>query len=649
MSEYVWEPNDELVSNSNVQRLMNRLGVDTPSELRERAAAEQEVFWRTVTEDLGIRFERPYETLRDTSRGKPWTDWFVGGTLNITDNCLGRHLGTGHETQPCLVGLTETGERTEYTFATLAEEVDRCAAALQRAGIERGDRVASFMPMVTEVVVQMLATLEIGAIFIPIFSGYAASALAERLNGAQVKLLFTADGTSRRGKPVSIASTAHAALEQCDSVHTVVVVARAGLELELTEGRDTTWIDFLASGSGGTATVFVDSMDPALILFTSGTTGRPKGTVHSHAGTMVQLAKEVGYAFDMKPEDRFFWLTDIGWMMGPWEIIGGLYFGATVTLYEGAIDYPESDQLWRVLADERITVFGVSPTAIRMLMRQGEADVSRHDLSSLRILGSTGEPWDEESWHWYFEHVGGRRCPVINISGGTDIIGCFLSPLPIDPLKPCSLVGPGLGMVIDVWNDDGESVRGEVGYLVATEPAPSMTRGLWQDPERYLEAYWTPWPEVWNHGDWALIDDDGQWFLQGRADDTLKVAGRRIGPAELEGALIETGKVTEAATIGVPHPIKGTGIVCFAVLKPGNDESPELLAELEQAIVDRLGKIDRPESIIIVDDLPKTRSAKILRRLVRDKYLGEPIGDVSSLQNPEALDGIPLAEGSSSK
>ena len=648
MSEYVWEPSDELISGSNVKRLMERLGVSNPKQLRELAAAEQELFWRTVTEDLEIRFERPYETLRDTSRGKPWTEWFVGGTLNITDNCLLRHVGTGYEHEPCLVGITETGERTEYSFGSLAHEVDRCAAALERAGVERGDRVASFMPMVTEVVVQMLATLKIGAIFIPIFSGYAASALAERLNGAQVKLLFTADGTSRRGKPIDIVSAARQALEQCESVHTVVIVPRAGLELELVDGRDTSWTDFLASGSGGTSTVYVDSMDPALILFTSGTTGRPKGTVHSHAGTLVQLAKEVGYAFDMKRSDRFFWLTDIGWMMGPWEIIGGLYLGATVTLYEGAIDYPSSDQLWRVLADEEITVFGVSPTAIRMLMRLGEDDVRRHDLSSLRILGSTGEPWDPESWHWYFEHVGGKRCPVINISGGTDIIGCFLSPLPIDPLKPCSLVGPGLGMVIDVWNEDGESVRGEVGYLVATEPAPSMTRGLWQDPDRYIEAYWSRWPEIWNHGDWALIDDDGQWFLQGRADDTLKVAGRRIGPAELEGALIETGKVTEAAAIGVPHEIKGTGIVCFAVLKPGNEASAQLLAELEQAIVDKLGKIDRPERIVVVDDLPKTRSAKILRRLVRDKYLGEPIGDVSSLQNPEALDAIPKAEGDGS-
>jgi acetyl-CoA synthetase len=384
-------------------------------------------------------------------------------------------------------------------------------------------------------------------------------------------------------------------------------------------------------------------MATAFLLYTSGTTGRPKGTVHSHAGALVQIAKEVGYAFDMREDDRFFWLTDIGWMMGPWAIIGGLFHGATVVIYEGAFDWPHSDSLWRLLAEQRVTVFGISPTAVRMLAKQGDEEVARHDLSSLRLLGSTGEPWDEESWRWYFERVGGGRCPVINISGGTDILGCFLSPLPVDPLLPCSLVGPGLGMAIDVWNEQGQSIRQEVGYLVATAPAPSMTRGLWNDPARYLEAYWSKWPDVWNHGDWALVDEHGHWFLHGRADDTLKVAGRRIGPAEIEGALMETGKVVEAAAIGVPHEVKGTAVVCFVVLRPEVERGPELIAELERAVVERLGKVDRPERIEIVGDLPKTRSAKILRRLVRARYLGEPdLGDLSSLQNPEAVEALPV-------
>jgi acetyl-CoA synthetase len=653
MSDFVWRPTSELLRDSRVARFMLEHGIATPAELRERSAAEPEWFWPAAIEDLGIRFDVPWHTLKDSSKGIPFTDWFLGGRLNVVANCLDRHAAGPRAEETCLVALAEDGREVRYTFRSLEREVSRCAAALERAGIGEGDRVAAFVPMVSEVVVQMLATLRIGAIFIPVFSGYAAPALAERLRDSGAKLLFCADHSLRRGQRVDVLPAALAALEQAPSVHKLVIVQRGGAgaravdtpaaPLELREGRDVTWTEFLAAGRGGSPTRIVDAMAPALVLYTSGTTGRPKGTVHSHAGALVQIAKEVGYAFDLRPDDRFFWLTDIGWMMGPWAIVGGLFHGATVVVYEGAFDWPRPDSLWELLARERVTVFGISPTAIRMLAKSGDEAVRRHDLSALRILGSTGEPWDEESWRWYFEHVGGGRCPVINISGGTDILGCFLSPLPVDPLLPCSLVGPGLGMAIDVWNEAGESIRGEVGYLVATAPAPSMTRGLWNDRERYLDAYWSKWPNVWNHGDWALVDEHGHWFLHGRADDTLKVAGRRIGPAEVEGALMDTGKVAEAAAIGVPHDVKGTGIVCFVVLRPGVEPGDELRKELEHAVVARLGKVDRPDRIEIVADLPKTRSAKILRRLVRARYLGErDLGDLSSLQNPEAVEGIPV-------
>ncbi len=497
--------------------------------------------------------------------------------------------------------------------------------------------------MTAEVVVQLLATFKIGAIFIPVFSGYAPAAVAERLRDAEAKLLFTADATIRRGTTVAIKGNADAALREAPSVTKTVVARYTDDDIAWHGERDVPWPDFLATGDSATSQM-VASMDPALILYTSGTTKRPKGTVHSHAGTLVQVAKEVGYAFDVKPSDSFFWLTDIGWMMGPWMIIGGLFHGATIMLYDGAFDWPTPDRLWNMLERHRITVFGISPTAIRLAMRAGSEHVRRHDLSQLRILGSTGEPWDEASWHWYFETVGDRRCPIINISGGTDIIGCFLSPLPIHPLKPCTLAGPGLGMAVDVWNEQGEPLRGEVGYLVATKPAPSMTRGLWNDPERYLESYWSTWDNVWNHGDWARIDEDGYWFLQGRADDTIKVAGRRIGPAEIEGALITTGKVSEAAAVGVPHEIRGEAIVCFVVLQPDHTPSEDLRQELVQTVVGWLGKIDRPDKVLFVSDLPKTRSAKIVRRLVRDKYLGkQDLGDLSSVQNPEALEAIERA------
>ncbi len=388
-------------------------------------------------------------------------------------------------------------------------------------------------------------------------------------------------------------------------------------------------------------TEVMESEDPALIIYTSGTTGMPKGTVHTHAGTLVQVAKEVGYAFDVRENDLFFWLSDIGWMMGPWMIIGSLHHGTPIFIFEGAPNYPGPDRLWDMVDRHGVTILGISPTAIRMLMGFGEGEVKKHDLSSLRILGSTGEAWDPDSWTWFFENVGGGRCPIINISGGTDIIGCFLSPLPINVLKPTTLRGPGIGMSIDVWDEDGNPLRGEVGYLVATKPTPSMTRGLWGDNERYIEAYWSRWPDVWDHGDWAFIDDDGYWFLRGRADDTIKVAGRRIGPSEIESALIDHPSVREAAAIGVPHDIKGEGIMAFVVLKPGHEPSEELRQDLRNQVASVLGKVDRPEDVRFVDDLPKTRSAKIVRRVIKKSYLGETeMGDLSSIENPEAIEGI---------
>ncbi len=637
--DIVWQPSAELIESANVTRLMRRHGIADVDALVARSIADQDWFWDAVVEDLGIEFTHPYHTLKDTSRGVPWTDWYVGGRLNIVTNCLDRHADGRDADRVCLIAENEAGRVDRYSFRNLADAVNGCARGLRAAGVGRGDRVGAYMPMTAEVVVQLLACCKIGAIFIPIFSGYAPSAVAERLADAEAVLLFTADASRRRGRPVPLKGNADAAAAEVPSIRRVVVVRYTDEDIVWHAGRDVAWDTFLVPGEPVPAEPMA-SMDPALILYTSGTTGRPKGTVHSHAGTLVQVAKEVGYAFDMRADDRFFWLSDIGWMMGPWMLIGGLFHGATVLVYDGAPNWPDPGRLWEMLARHGVTVFGISPTAIRLAMRSGAEHVTAHDLSALRILGSTGEPWDPASWQWFFETVGARRCPIINISGGTDIIGCFLSPLPLHSLKPCTLVGPGLGMAVDVWNEAGESVRGEVGYLVCTEPAPSMTRGLWNAPDRYLESYWSKWPDVWNHGDWAWVDRDGHWFLQGRADDTLKVAGRRIGPAEIEGALIATGAVAEAAAVGVPHDVKGEAIACFAVLRPGHEPSDDLREELTQAVVGQLGKIDRPERVLFVSDLPKTRSAKILRRLVRARYLGEELGDLASVQNPEALDAI---------
>jgi len=639
MPRFAWTPDPSAARRTRLGRLLRAAGAGDLALLRERSAADPDWFWPLVVEDLGLEFSTPYTAVLDASRGPEWADWFLDGRLNLTSACIDRHADGAGAGRPALVAVREDGVSVALSRRELAREVARCADALAAAGVGEGDRVAAFMPTSAEVAIQMFATLRLGAIFVPVFSGFGAEALAERLRDAGARLLFTADHSFRRGEEVPILPTARRAVAAAPSVERVVVVERrAGAAAG---DGESSWSEFLAAAGPPQPARDVPSMHPALLLYTSGTTGRPKGTVHSHAGTLVNIAKEHAYAFDVREDDVFFWLTDIGWMMGPWLLVGALCHGATAMLYEGALDWPEPDRLWRLVEDHGVSILGISPTAVRLLRKLGAEPGPGHRLERLRLLGSTGEPWDEESWLWFFREVGRARCPVINISGGTDLIGCWLSPTPLDPLKPCSLGGPGLGMAVDVWDEQGRGVRGEVGYLVATRPAPSMTRGLWNDPGRYLESYWSKWPGIWNHGDWAFVDADGHWFLRGRADDTLKIAGKRLGPAEVEGALIATGKVSEAAAIGVPDEIKGESIAVYVVLRAGFEPSDGLRSELAAAVAERLGKVARPREVRFVVDLPKTRSAKILRRLVRAVRLGEErLGDLSTLANPEALDAV---------
>jgi acetyl-CoA synthetase len=453
----------------------------------------------------------------------------------------------------------------------------------------------------------------------------------------------------RRGKAFAIKAEADRAAELYPGLEKIIVVDRlgparrteAGIDAPMAPSRDVWWNDFLDGFGTSCPTVSLEAEDRCLVIFTSGTTGRPKGTVHTHAGVLAQTAKELGYAFDVKPDDVFFWLTDIGWMMGPWELIGVHFFGAAVVLYEGAPNWPHPGRLWEVCAQLGVTHLGISPTAIRVLMKDGTEHVDRFDLSRLKYLGSTGEPWDPESYRWFFEHVGGGRIPIINISGGTEIMGCFLLPLPISSLKPTTLRGPSPGMAIDCVDDSGEPVREQIGYLVCRRPAPSMTKGFLNDPERYLETYFSRFgTQLWFHGDWAYVDADGFWYLQGRADDTIKISGRRTGPAEIEAILISHPAVAEAVAIGVPHEIKGEGLVLFAVLNPGFEASEELRRELEQHVAEAAGKTMRPEQVRFVPALPKTRSGKLVRGVIKRTYLGQDPGDLSSLEDPALVDAI---------
>ncbi len=645
MSDVIWEPTEEYIRNSNVQRLMDRHEIKSYQDLIDRSTADIEWFWPAMMEDCGVEWYQPWEKLLDRGDSKSfeWTQWFLGGKINIAHNCLDRHAANAEtKDKSAFIWEGEGGEVEEWSYGRLQSEANRFANFLRSVGMKRGDVVGFYMPMIPELMAAFWGCLKAGCPFVPVFSGFGPEALAVRMEDAEAKLLLTADGSFRRGKRFPIQPTCVEVADRVDSIEHVLVVERLG-DQEITQkpGRDLWWHQAVTEQSDLFETEQLDAEDVAMILYSSGTTGKPKGTIHTHGGSTAQIVKELTYAFDVKPDSRFFWVTDIGWMMGPWQFIGVQHHGATHVLFEGAPNYPEPDRVWEMVARHRLTHLGISPTLIRLLMRSGTECVEKHDLSSLRFMGSTGETWDPDSYQWLFENVGQSRCPIINISGGTEMVGCLLSPLPITALKPCTLRGPGLGMDIDVFDDDGKPVRGQVGHLVCKKPCPSFTRGFLKDSERYLDTYFSRWPEVWYHGDFARIDEDGFWFLHGRSDDTIKIAGKRTGPAEIESALIEHPAVSEAATIGVPHEIKGETPVCFVILSPGHEASEDLRKELMDQVVKFHGKTLRPQELKFVTAFPKTRSAKIVRKIIRKKYLGdEDLGDISSIENPEAIDEI---------
>ena len=615
----IWEPSREFIESTNVWRFLDRLGFKDREEFLRFSRDQPERFWDELMKELRVEWFEPYQQVLDTSRGPEWARWFVGGRLNIAHNCLDRWATS--DRVACL-WEGEDGETRAINFAHLQTEANRVANGLAALGLRSGDRVALSMPMVPEILSIFYGALKAGMTVVPIFAGFGAGAIATRLEDSGARVLFTADSLVRRGKRLPLAEKMPHITE-----HIVVLGYRGG-----PAPGTVSWEDFLQGQPAHAATASLDSEARALILYTSGTTGKPKGTVHTHAGCLAQTGREIWLAFDHKPADRFFWLSDIGWMMGPWTIMGNHLFGGTIFLYDGAPDYPGPMRLWEMIERHRLTTFGISPTAIRMLSKESG---TLPPMESLRLLGSSGEPWDEAAWMWFFERVGHRRLPIINISGGTEIIGCFLFPLPIQPLKPCSLGGPAPGTAADVVDENGQPVRQRKGYLVCRNPMPSMTKGIWNDPERYLESYWSRFPGIWYHGDWASVDEDGYWFLHGRADESMNVAGRKMGPAEIEEAMMRHPGVAEAAVIGVPDAVKGEGIVGYAVAKPGcSIAGPAVCA----TIVDIMGPAFRPREVVIVAELPKTQSGKIVRRLIRQKYLDEPLGDLSTVANPWALE-----------
>lgn len=644
MTDYVWEPTSEYIERANVTRLMKKLGISDYRELVERSQRDIEWFWAAAIEDVGIEFSQPYDRLLDASKGPQWPLWFLGGRINLTYNCVDRHAAGPQAGSPALIWEGEDGATKTWTYRDFGGHVNRIANGLSANGIGEGDVVAVYMPMVPEAVAAMYAIAKIGAIYLPVFSGFGAPSIATRLQDSNARAVVTADAFYRRGTKVPMLATAEEAVAAAPSVQRVFVFSRFPEDDVAMGPKGVSWDDAFGGRSDELAAPELDPETPYMIAYTSGTTGKPKGSVHVHGGFLVKIAQEVRYQLDARPGEVLYWVTDMGWIMGPLEMVGGHANGAAVFMYEGAPNYPEADRLWEMCERHGITILGISPTLIRALMPAGEEMVEKHDLSKLRILGSTGEPWNPEPYKWFSDVVGGGRAPIMNLSGGTEVGACFLGQAPVIPTKSCSLGTPSLGMAMDIFDPDGKRTGvGEVGELVCTKPWPAQTRGFWGSADRYLSTYWSRWPDVWVHGDWASVDEDGYWFLHGRSDDTLNIAGKRIGPAEFESAAVDHPAVIECAAVGIPHEVKGETVWCFCILKPGIDPTPDLAAEVKAAIATELGKAFAPEQIRFVAELPKTRSAKILRRAIRATVLGDDPGDLSSLENPSAMEGIQRA------
>ena len=631
---FTWTPSPEQLEAANVARLARTLGCAGQEELHRLSVEEPERFWSAVVADLEIEFSTPWKRVLDESRGPEWATWFVGGRVNVARVCLHRWAAERPD-EEAAVFRGEDGSRRSLTWAELSGETVRLAEGLASLGLGEGDAVGLLLPMAPEAAIASHALAHIGAVQVPIFSGFAAPAVAARLADAKAKALITADGTLRRGREVPLKEVADEALRDAPTVAHTVVWSRLGRDdVPMVLGRDRFWHDLVDGREGTMPPLEVDSEAPYLLAYTSGTTGRPKGALHVQGGFLVSIAREAAYQADVGAGDRVLFATDMGWIMGPWTVVGCGAVGATVVYVEGAPDWPH-DRIWRLVEEERVTMLGISPTLVRALIPHGEPAA---DLSSLRAVTTTGEPWNRGPYDWLDEHVCGRgRIPIVNISGGTEVGACFLSVSLLGPTKPTSLGFPALGQAMDVFDPEGKPVRGEVGELVCTRPWPGMTRGIWGDDERYLDTYWRRFPGVWTHGDWASVDEDGYWFLHGRSDDTLNVAGKRIGPAELESAALDCDDVAEAAAIGVPHDVKGEVPWLFVVPKPGREPAPD---DVARAVTAELGKAFAPDRIVVVPALPKTRSQKIVRRAVRAQALGSDPGDLSTLENPEALDAI---------
>jgi acetyl-CoA synthetase len=639
-SPYAWQPDPRRVADATLTAFIARHGLPDYAALLARSEADPAWFWDALIKDFGLLFTTPYSQVMDAGDGAPWTRWCVGGELNLAANCLDpeRHA----DTLEAVVWESEAGAVRRWSRAELRAETARLTHVLRAEGFGPGDAIGLYLPMLPETFAAFFAVAALGGIVVPLFSGFAAEAAADRLNDAGAVALLTADSTRRRGRRVALKPVADAIAARVPTLRRTLVLrdpeATDDATVAWDPGRDRDWRALCAAAPTDWAPLALPADTPFMLIYTSGTTGKAKGTVHTHCGFLAKLTADFGLSLDFHAGDRFLWMSDMGWVVGPMQAVVATFLGGTLVLAEGAPDWPDPGRLWRLVERHRVSYLGVAPTVARALMRHGPDPVAAADLTGLRTVVSSGEPWNPDSWRWFFDHVCRGRVPILNVSGGTEIGWGILTGTPLHPLKPCAFAGPCLGMGADIVDGQGRPVAvGEVGELVLRQPSIGLTRGLWHDPERYLDSYWRTLPGLWVHGDWASRDGDGMWYIHGRSDDTIKLAGKRTGPAEIESHLLATGRVAEAAACGISDPVKGQAVALAVVPAAGVAAGAALAAELAAAVVAGLGAPFRPARIVFVDDLPKTRSQKVMRRVVRAVFEGGDAGDLAALLNPEAV------------